>query len=194
MSSSSPPQGDNSPAEVTPPRPKRGNGYTTGDENNGKKTKYSLQNTFKVTKVTASNGNLTYPRTNFHVISVKGGLELIFCDKGKTEGYIRQLTSCLFPRDDEDQSPTDSDLAKATELQNKWKTFAIVGRRVSKEDHKYKTQPGRDKNGNEVEYRQQYLVRFTGTNQFDKEETKQVLKEMAEVSAIFSGIIGRTTS
>jgi hypothetical protein len=109
----------------------------------------------------------------FFLVKLKGGLEVIYCDNGSMEGFIKPLTDYLFVNKLEGREYQTRKF-----MVSKGKLIGHVFRRESKGNNTAMLK------GDGSKYKRTLLLCYTGPNGSSKSDQEQVLMMLKEVSGI----------
>jgi hypothetical protein len=107
----------------------------------------------------------------FFLIELKGGIELIYCDNGPVEAFLKPLTDLLFHNE-----VGGRELQKKMAMLKRGKLIAHVFRRESKNSNMAMLK------GDGSNYKRTCLLRYVGSNGRSKADQKEVLLMLREVS------------
>ena len=107
----------------------------------------------------------------FFLIELKGGIELIYCDNGPVEAFLKPLTDLLFHNE-----VGGRELQKKMAMLKRGKLIAHVFRRESKNSNMAMLK------GDGSNYKRTCLLRYVGSNGRSKTGQKEVLLMLREVS------------
>ena len=107
----------------------------------------------------------------FFLVELKGGIELIYCDNGPVEAFLKPLTDLLFHNE-----VGGRELQKKMAMLKRGKLIAHVFRRESKNSNMAMLK------GDGSNYKRTCLLRYVGSNGRSKADQKEVLLMLREVS------------